>query len=281
MSQTPSAKDILFERFSKQKLAPLYIIRGPISTENPKELFEEWVEEFCEEIIKAEKGCSREQAREMRTLGHSDIVVIRKEEDAREYRVKDEGISEFNKAHSYPPLEFKAKLVFVMEAQLLTQIIANKWLKTLEEPLENVVTFLVVDEQTSLLQTIESRAITLRLKAKSPLESWSPLEGHAFSHYLSKTLESGHDFKKSELKELNNYINNPRSFHLIEFIKGGLRQRKFLYDTLTSFMERASTPLHLKEQWLKQLQWFEKAQAFNNAPAQRFMGLIQVIEQCS
>lgn len=53
----------------------------------------------------------------------------------------------------------KYKLYFILNANLMNIIAANKLLKTLEEPQENVIGFLLTSSENEMLDTIKSRCI--------------------------------------------------------------------------------------------------------------------------
>ncbi len=263
-----SPEEIILDRYEKSKLAPLYIIRGPINNESVD--LEEWADDLSKKLIEKVKGPFEDFSQ----LGHSDLIFLHKDKEAKEFRLKDPAVTEFNKAHNYPPLELKHKFIFVFNAEAISTALANKWLKTLEEPLDSISTFFLCEKPTRLLQTIESRAITLRLKPKNSFKTLSPTSGD-FHHYLGGKLTD----KTSE--KLSVYIRKGSLHHLLEFIKAGQEERRLIFDHLNEFIIAHPANIRIKSKWLEELKWFQKSKAYNNMVSERFVGLLQVIEQCS
>lgn len=265
-------EDIILDRYNQNKLAPLYIIRGPIKSERVN--LDQWVKTLCLKLLAKEKNLNQEQAKTLFTLGHSDLVLLKKEKEAKEYRQKDGAAEEFIKAHNYPPLELKHKLIFVHQAQDISLNLANKWLKTLEEPLAQVSTFFLCDTPVRLLQTIESRAITLRLSPQGEFEAPKAITG-PFHAYLGEIL------KEDASEKLAPYIRTGQMHYLLEYLKGSENIRRDILNHLSNFIIAHPANLRAKSKWLEELKWFQKAKAYNNVASERFVGLLQVIEQCS
>ena len=64
---------------------------------------------------------------------------------------------------SMKPFEAKWKVCIVLAAEKLTEEAANAFLKTLEEPPQNTVFCLLVENKNNLLETIQSRSFEIRL----------------------------------------------------------------------------------------------------------------------
>lgn len=61
----------------------------------------------------------------------------------------------------------KYKIYFILNAELMNLVAANKLLKALEEPADNVIGFLLVENPNQLLETIKSRCVHYTYK-KNP-----------------------------------------------------------------------------------------------------------------
>lgn len=93
----------------------------------------------------------------------------------------------------------KYKLYFILNANLMNIIAANKLLKTLEEPQENVIGFLLTSSENEMLDTIKSRCI--HFFAEETIEAEKPeiikrIINVNFNNYLDM-----HNLKKELLSK--------------------------------------------------------------------------------
>jgi hypothetical protein len=123
---------------------------------------------------------------------HSDVYIL--ETENKNFKVED--LNPVLQFFYHNPMTLKYKILLINEAHKLTDICANKLLKTFEEPPVEAQILLNNPNKSPLIQTIESRAITINLK-------------QALS-YESVNLDS---VKKMELTEFTNWLKNePHSF---------------------------------------------------------------------
>lgn len=276
--------NILLNLHNKNKLGPLYIIRPPILGDNlEKNDPNQWIHSFFHKLISNNKNCSPEQAVELETLGVSDLYHIKKNKDHKEYKVEEESVLEFIKAHSYPPLEFPYKIIAVHEADKLSEKISNKWLKTLEEPLSHVTTLFLTSSNRPLLKTIESRAITLRLSPDESVTIEAPESQENFPQYLQRLLQGegklAQTVSETQKKHLLKYTKSPEKIHhFLDSLKGSRPLQSELYKVFQSYVEVKAPGPRLMGQWLEETQWFEEAATYNNAPQERFVGLLQLVQ---
>lgn len=278
-----SPEKILEELYRHNKLGPFYIIRPPILCEefNTTELLSHWCHDFMASIVSHEKGYAKDQARE-HLKNHSDFYFIEKNPEHREFKIEEDAIREFFKAQSYPPLESSYKIVAVKEAEKIGIQLANKWLKTLEEPIEGVTTIFLVGNNRPLLKTLESRAITLRLKSTHrPSFENKPQD---FQNFLKDQLENPSGLASiitdAQRESLVKFSKSQKSFHyLLDTLKGSYQLQEKLFILLNEYFENHSFNARLQQQWLDEIKWFQKARAYNNNPAERFLGLIQLVQQ--
>jgi len=98
---------------------------------------------------------------------HSDIRIIGLETgNSKETKVKEIGIEQIRDiqhAAALPPFEGKFKVFIIDGAELLSNEAANCLLKTLEEPVENVLYLLLTVKESSVLPTVISRCQRLEL----------------------------------------------------------------------------------------------------------------------
>lgn len=273
---------ILLSQWKKRKLGPFYIIRPPIlSGDNDRALLKDWLKNLYIEIIKSEKNINHEKALELWELGVSDLYSIEKEEGDREFKVNSSAVHEFIKAHTYAPLEYPYKIVAVWDADDLGLQVANKWLKTLEEPQENITTLFITSSNRPLLSTLESRAITLRLSPA--LDNVKEREFSNFYDYISYQIDNRPYWQEvandKQLNALKDFASDMRKVHpLLDQLKYAPALAKELFELCHQYVSNHCHEGRLLERWLLEIQWFQKARVFNNAPGERFLGLFQIIQ---
>ncbi len=92
---------------------------------------------------------------------HPDVLMLAREKDRASIGV--EAMRELISKVGWHTYEGGKRIVMIDEAELLTVQAQNCFLKTLEEPLADVVFFLITSDTTALLPTIVSRCRALRL----------------------------------------------------------------------------------------------------------------------
>lgn len=95
------------------------------------------------------------------------------------------------------PHESNAKVYIIEDAHLMTVQAQNAFLLTLEEPPAYVVFFLLCESATPLLETIRSRAPTLRTE---------PIPTEEIDAYLMRTSEQAATLKKTAPKEYSEIL---------------------------------------------------------------------------
>lgn len=100
-------------------------------------------------------------------LNHEDFLLLTPSKDDRNYSLED--FKNFFSFLTYRATKEKRKIIVIRNADKLTPIIANKLLKTLEEPPISVTIFLLNEKKLALLETIKSRAISLNVPIKEKL----------------------------------------------------------------------------------------------------------------
>jgi hypothetical protein len=122
-------------------------------------------------------------------MDHPDVLVITGVEDKKDYTVEDAVLME--KFFSWKAVQSERKFVVIPEAHRITQILANKWLKLLEEPPVPATIFLLNPRRIKLLPTIQSRSLALRLprqRRKHDNTEWveflSSIKGMGLAEFL-------------------------------------------------------------------------------------------------
>jgi len=149
-------QSILIQKSKKDELGHFYILKTQKVIED-KSFLKEWTLELLR------KYCELNSIESV--LNHEDILVI---ENQSIYKLED-----FNDLFSF--LNYKAnridrKFLIIDNAENIKPQIANKLLKTLEEPPIKCTIFMLNSNSVSLLETITSRAIQLRVTTKDQVE---------------------------------------------------------------------------------------------------------------
>ena len=136
------AKTMILERFRKRALPSFSIV-----VHREKQVLRRWAEDILNELA---------------PQGHPDISYISKENE--EYYNADDGVlEELYRFTLYPPLELPWKWLFLEGPHLIPHGFGHKMLKTLEETLPNSSIFFLHYSGQKLLNTLESRAMFIRL----------------------------------------------------------------------------------------------------------------------
>jgi hypothetical protein len=285
--QKRDPKVILRNLWKRNRLGPFYIIRPPILTsDSPSKLLEMWLDDFLSEILYHQRKISQEEARELLEVGVSDFYLIKKDEGDREFKVNSQAVSDFIKAHAYPPLELPHKIIAVFQAEDLNLQVANKWLKTLEEPQEKITTLFLTTSNKALLSTLESRAITLRIlpEDKAASKNLADPSCGSFAEFITKEVSSRdfwlHIASDKQLEALESFSQDMRKVHLIlDQLKYSAPLAQELFELCHNYVTLYCHESRVLAKWLEEIQWFRQAQTFNNAPAERFVGLFHLIQQ--
>ena len=140
-------QSILSQKFHKQNLAHFYLL-SPAQRDDSNQL-DQWMHVFLQNLT------------HKTIANHPDILLITSDPEKRSY--KWEELSGIYKFLNHAPLEWNQKIIYIADAHKITEIVANKLLKVLEEPPIACTFFISNPLKKSLLHTIESRAIHLRL----------------------------------------------------------------------------------------------------------------------
>ncbi len=105
---------------------------------------------------------------------HPDVRWIGEDQEERSIKVGDDSsergtIREIIHWAGIKPYESPWKLCIVLKSERLTDVAANAFLKTLEEPPPHTVFLLLVENKTHLLETIQSRCFEIRIPASESL----------------------------------------------------------------------------------------------------------------
>ena len=137
------------------------------------------------------------------------------------------------------------KFIFLQDAHLLSDIVANKLLKVFEELPKNFCLFLLTPQDESLLPTVESRAIKINLNSPISLN---------ISAIEQADIDTG-----LNLNEISSQLKNSEDSHLLE--------KQFLISKLNQSLSEAD---FLKcNDLLEKLKHYDASEKFNNQKQSR------------
>ncbi len=210
--------------------------------------------EFCHSFIRRYFHEVEKQTHPVNTLmDHPDVLVITGVEDKKDYTVED--ATQMEKFFSWRAVQSQRKFVVIPEAHRITNILANKWLKILEEPPVPATIFLLNPRRIKLLPTIQSRSLALRLPRKR--------EKHDSSEWI-EFLTSIKDMGLSQF--LENYSK-------------GDRPLSFWCDELLHWETEQLTQLGSKDSLEKTLKRLEEMDTFNQPGATKWTFLYHHLKE--
>jgi hypothetical protein len=183
---------ILFKKAQEGRLAHFYITETSGEFEDSRKKIFDFVHSFIRDYYQKIEG----QKNSLDNLmDHPDVLVMgQRSEDKKEaafYSVLE--AEELARFFQFKGVQSKRKFVVIHDAHRINQIVANKWLKLLEEPPQNATIFLLNPKKVRLLDTIHSRALHLRLektKTETDYQNWDlfleDLKSMKFSGFLEK-----------------------------------------------------------------------------------------------
>lgn len=179
-------EEILLKKASARELAHFYLLETAHAEEESAQV----LMEFCHSFIRKYFHQVEKQTHPVNSLmDHPDVLVITGIEDKKDYTVEDATVME--KFFSWNAVQSQRKFVVIPEAHRITQTLANKWLKVLEEPPVPATIFLLNPRRIKLLPTIQSRSLSLRLPVKREkhdsaefMEFLSAIKGMGLAEFL-------------------------------------------------------------------------------------------------
>lgn len=183
---------ILMDKAKSGALSHFYIVEASAAQSEATQILMTFVHEFIRDYYQKIEGHKQSI---LSLMDHPDVLVLgNREEDKKEsafYSVAEaESLTRF---FEWRPVQSKRKFAVIPDAHRINTIIANKWLKLLEEPPGEVTIFILNPRKSKLLDTIHSRALHLRLQSphhQNSLEQWTRLVTDLQKMSLSQFLEN-------------------------------------------------------------------------------------------
>jgi hypothetical protein len=171
--------DALLEKAKKDQLGHFYLLesRGDKTFEHLMISVQSFIQDYFEKV-EGTKGSGH-------LINHPDVFILGNAPDTEDpedafFTVAE--AEELNRFFEFKPVQSKRKFAVITEAHRVNSIVANKWLKLLEEPQGAATIFLLNPRGIKLLDTIHSRAQHLRLS----MSATDP-EASAWQEFLALT----------------------------------------------------------------------------------------------
>lgn len=216
----------------------------------------QWIHSFLASVVESEKSLKSGEAERLLSLGLPDIQFI--SNDDLPYSVEHPGLEEFFKSLHFSPLQFRWRFSIFSDVHLLGPIILNKMLKTLEGPPPRNCIFFLNAQDTAILPTIESRAITLTIDEERSKKNAAPSPFSSMIQFIS---------------------DNNSSLSIVELIqKGEISEQQAIAAMANDLQERGEFRDLCKA--IELIKALEQQQTFNNRLAYRLAPLIAHWQNC-
>lgn len=184
--------DILLKKAEKNELAHFYIVESSASEEEAFSQLMSFAHNFIRDYYHKIENAKQSM---VNLMDHPDVYVLGNLPETEEkedgfYSVEES--EAFSRFFEFKPVQGKRKFAVITEGHRINNIVANKWLKLLEEPQGNSTIFLLNPRRQKLLDTIHSRAQHLRLPVsitKASLEGWHEFLKESKSLSLAQFLD--------------------------------------------------------------------------------------------
>lgn len=263
----------IIENWRHERLAHFYLITAHEAQQDKTSFLKDWTTQTLSEIWKLEgKNLSQDWLKEPSFYQHPDFTII--DIEGARALVDSPEVVQWQQQLDYQAMELKNKWVVWHECEKITESLANKLLKTLEEPPKKTIILFTSSEKAPLLATIESRAIKIRLPLKDDQSAQHALktqENESFCDYLERIANlKGDEF----LLELTPLLRVGELQETLDFLKKNKAATHMLITYVLDYERSKNSSLQALDALNKRLQWFKKAETFNQGPAQRWLTLL-------
>lgn len=185
--------DVLLTKAKKNELAHFYLVEKSADEEQSFASLMQFTHEFIRDYYQKIEGARQSM---VNLMDHPDVYILGnlpETEDKEDKFYSVEEAEAFSRFFEFKPVQGKRKFAVITEGHRINNIVANKWLKLLEEPVGNSTIILLNPRRQKLLDTIHSRAQHLRLpvsSAPSTLEEWQAFLNQSKSQSLAQFIDS-------------------------------------------------------------------------------------------
>ncbi|MDD0852725.1 hypothetical protein HBN50_06435 [Halobacteriovorax sp. GB3] len=258
---------ILLNKWANEQLAHFYIFKmapGP----NAREQLISFTRSFLSKTISKEKEFSEKKAIDLIDQGHPDILFINEHQE-KSYTLNDQAITDFIKFHQYNHFEFNHRFCILSDAHQLSDVILNKFLKTLEEPNKKTTIIFLEHTGIKLLPTIESRALVIALRNNEKKRQFE------FPTFIEQAKNDILGLRECAWHNLDD----------LQTLTEQIKKDKALEDQLCSLatewlLAKSDNYKHLDD-ITNFIEWYDKSKTFHNPLTQRVSELVALIKRCS
>ena len=207
-------ESILFEKAKANQLASLYLITPNLADENGHCL--DWILRTITKIF----GHHDTQSKKL--INHTDFLMLMPPEGK---NYNNDQLHEFFQFLKTESLTQKQKYIVLSDGHKMTELMANKLLKSLEEPPIALSVFILNPVKAQMLSTVKSRAIQLPFLIGEPEDKPLEILKHLESFEVFNGFVQSKQINSSELMTISakvgfNYLKNQDDAQImIETIK--------------------------------------------------------------
>jgi DNA polymerase III delta prime subunit len=215
--------EILFQKAKADSLAHFYVLETHLGEAEAFTALTEFVHNFIRRYYHEVEGHKQLLTH---LMDHPDVFVLGNLPGNESWEDKAFTVEEsekLNRFFEYRPVQSRRKFAVITEAHRVGVVVANKWLKLLEEPQGVSTIFLLNPRGHKLLDTVQSRAIHLRIEA--PRQALDPSEWNALLEKL-RTMNLAaflEHYSKGE-RPLNYWLNQLVNWETEQFDQSASKQ---------------------------------------------------------
>jgi len=274
-------KQVLLEGFRNAKLSPFYIIKPSPQAPSPRDFLEEWMSDFLSEIISLKKSVDLKHAKEIVTQGHADILWPKRDDQNKNYNLKDGDLDELFSFMEYGALELPWRFTIIEDPHKLSTTYLNKLLKTLEEPAIATSIIFLDHNSTAFLDTIHSRATEFTITYEGENQKWSKAPAQIDTNSWLSSKEEFYPIllgQKENLELVAKFFSSGHGLgELVEKLKYQSGADRELAGLVVELESDRPGRYKQKERLCQELKWFEESKTFNNSSWERILGLLCVV----
>lgn len=241
---------IFLQQWQTGVLANFYLVQ----TTHPQsaELLASWAQAAGTQIIAQEEQISPQEAADIYRQSHPDVLVLFPQEH--KYLLED--LAPFFSFLAIGRFSYRHRLAIIHQGELLSPIVANKLLKSLEDTPAHTTIVMLADASFQLLPTVMSRAVKINLAF--------PMEKQDGDSVTASLLET---FCHSQ----NNWA------EIINYCRGDREKQQAVLNWALDYCLQRQSSYQDKEQWLQALSHWEESVQFNNSSSERLIGILALI----
>ncbi len=265
--------DSLFHQWQSNRLSHFYILEAHSSVLEKQEFLKRTITDFLIKVLATERNISPDSAEHLLTQGHGDILFIQKSDKGSEYTIKSGDFDTFFNFLGYGNLELKQRFIIVEDAHLIGKTIANKLLKSLEEPTPNTTIIFLADNTSHMLSTILSRAIKWNLRDQDA--SHGEFKALGTKEGFVELLNGGNKLSQN----MAGYLKGEVQLHELLELVSGKQEYEECFKILLNALSETSSNAKSKEDYLSQMAWWSKAREFHNSPQESLINLLNSLSK--